>query len=269
MQAVYSGDWTKRLCNGCYGYLLSLYEIKAGTASDDEKAEALSRALLLAVKPEERRKAEQLFRTSTKRAEYLSPEALLFIATAEHVARSIETTSFEWSPAVVVLCKALETELVTRIMRPLRACVSSENLAPDCSDNDIGRVAKFCSDPNRSPPELGTFAHFLRTVIHSKDRRQTSLLIRAFVRLMADWPGSQWLLDPQGLCHDLAALSEIRNRATHTGVIGREDYKTCREHVIGASGMIWKLVNSTDGTSRDRSAGNRISPAAPVAHKCR
>jgi len=26
---VYRGDWSKRLCNSCYGRLLSIYEIKA------------------------------------------------------------------------------------------------------------------------------------------------------------------------------------------------------------------------------------------------
>ena len=31
---VYSGDWSRKLCNGCYGRLLSLYEIKAGTGTD-------------------------------------------------------------------------------------------------------------------------------------------------------------------------------------------------------------------------------------------
>ena len=36
---VYAGDWSKRLCNGCYGRLLSLHEIKAGTSSDDQRAE--------------------------------------------------------------------------------------------------------------------------------------------------------------------------------------------------------------------------------------
>src|SRR3954454_24092716 len=31
---VYRQDWSRRLCNGCYGRLLSIYEIKAGTAPD-------------------------------------------------------------------------------------------------------------------------------------------------------------------------------------------------------------------------------------------
>lgn len=30
---VYGQDWNRRLCNGCYGRLLSIYEIKSGTAT--------------------------------------------------------------------------------------------------------------------------------------------------------------------------------------------------------------------------------------------
>ena len=45
---VYGGDWSRRLCNGCYGEHLSLYEVKAGPAADDKRAEQLS-ALFLSV----------------------------------------------------------------------------------------------------------------------------------------------------------------------------------------------------------------------------
>lgn len=44
--AQYAGDWDRLLCNGCYGRLLSIFKIKAGTASDEDKAEALADALL-------------------------------------------------------------------------------------------------------------------------------------------------------------------------------------------------------------------------------
>ena len=27
---IYADDWSRRLCNGCYGNLLSVYKIKAG-----------------------------------------------------------------------------------------------------------------------------------------------------------------------------------------------------------------------------------------------
>src|SRR3954451_8563760 len=68
---VYRGDWSKRLCNGCYGRLLSLFEIKAGTAADDEKVEKLTAALFSAVRADDQHQAERLFRASEKRAERL------------------------------------------------------------------------------------------------------------------------------------------------------------------------------------------------------
>src|SRR6516164_170405 len=43
---VYGGDWNKLLCNGCYGRLLSIYEIKGGTQPDDERANSLAELLL-------------------------------------------------------------------------------------------------------------------------------------------------------------------------------------------------------------------------------
>jgi hypothetical protein len=58
---------SKRLCNGCYGRLLSLYEIKAGTAADDQKAEELAAALLSTVTLDLQQRAESIFRISEKR----------------------------------------------------------------------------------------------------------------------------------------------------------------------------------------------------------
>ena len=43
---VYNGDWNRRLCNDCYGRLLSVYDIKAGTEPNDAKAEELATVLL-------------------------------------------------------------------------------------------------------------------------------------------------------------------------------------------------------------------------------
>lgn len=207
---MYEGDWAKQLCNGCYGRLLSLYEIKAGTASDDERAEGLALTLLAAVALDDQRRAEQLFQASDNRAEYLSTEALRFVATAEHVARQLDSApQLEWSPAVIGLCKAVEAEVANRILHPLFARASAENLDADLSDKDLGRIATFCSVPSRKVPELGTFAHFLQTVIHSEQRRATSPLIRSFLQMAADWTGSQWLLEPTGLQASLSHKEKI------------------------------------------------------------
>jgi hypothetical protein len=85
---VYQGNWSRRLCNGCYGRLLSLYEIKAGTAADDERAEQIAAVLLSLVAIDDQRHAERLLLASETRASRLSPETLRFLATAEHVAAS-------------------------------------------------------------------------------------------------------------------------------------------------------------------------------------
>jgi hypothetical protein len=246
---VYNGDWSKRLCNGCYGYLLSLYEIKAGTAPDDERSERLADALLSMVSLEDERQAERLFRAAEQKAERLSAEAVRFIATAEHVAGQLQADpQLEWSPAVIGLCKAFEVEVVSRILRPLAVQVSHEDLSSDKNDKDIGRVATFCADPTRKPPpELGALSHFLQTVIHSTHRRDTSVLLRSFLKLAADWTDSHWLLEPDGLHAALADLtSKFRNRAAHIDELGRQDYLGCRELVIGRRGALWKLALATE-----------------------
>ena len=245
---IYSGDWSKRLCNGCYGRLLSLYEIKAGTAPNDQRAEELAAALLSMIALNDQREAERLFKVSEKRASGLRPESVRFIATAEHVAARLEADpQLEWSPAVIGLCKAVEAEVVSRILLPLADTVRREDLSADKTYKDIGRVAAFCADPRRKAPELGAFAHFLQTVIHSQQRRGTSALLRGFLRLAAEWTGSIWLLDPEGFHHALIVLTtDFRNRAAHIDELGKPDYDGCRELVIGTQGILWRLLVATE-----------------------
>ena len=191
---IYGGDRSKRLCNGCYGYLLSLYKIKAGTKADSEKTEQLANLLFKAVTLDDQLQAERLYRVSEERAEHLSQETLRFVSTSEHVARQLQSgPELEWSPAVIGLCKAVELEIVNRILKPLANEVSSTDLSADKSDKDIKRVAAFCANPTRNPPELGAFAHFLQTVVHSHRRRSTSVLMRNFLKSGLDLIGSLML----------------------------------------------------------------------------
>ena len=244
---VYGGDWTKRTCNGCYGRLLSLFEIKAGTAADDQRAEELAAALLSTVGIDDQRRAENLLKTTEERAAHLCPEALRFVATAEHVATYLSAEpQLEWSPAVIGLCKAIEAEVVSRVLRPLADRVSGEDISGDTNDNDLRRVAMFCTEPTGNPPELGAFAHFLQTVVHSQQRRGSSPLIQSFLDLARSWSGSSWLLDSSGFHSALTALtSRYRNRAAHIDELGKSDYDGCREHSIGSEGLLWEIVLAT------------------------
>lgn len=245
---MYGGDWSRRLCNGCNGELLSLYEIKAGTAADDKRAEQLAVLLLSLVSLDDQRNAEHLILAAETRAHRLSSKTLRFLATAECVAAKLRSEPYlEWSPAIIGLCKAVELEVVNCLIRPLAQRTADHDLVGDKKDKHIGRVAAFCSDPNGEPPELGAFAHFLQTVIHSQRRRYTSILIGAFLELTADWTGSQWLLDPHGLHQALKTLTtDFRNKAAHIDELSEADYSQCRELVMGAGGALWKLNHSVE-----------------------
>jgi hypothetical protein len=59
LQAVYDGDWSRRLCNGCYGCLLSVYEVAADTPADDEAAAAMAALLPSLVLQEDARAARR------------------------------------------------------------------------------------------------------------------------------------------------------------------------------------------------------------------
>ena len=245
---TYNGDWSRRLCNGCYGRLISLFDVKAGTLPEDERYEALADALLSAVNVEAQRHAERLYRASDERAGRLTPQAVRFIATAEHVGAELQSEpQLEWSPAVIGLCKAVELEVVSRILIPLAKRSSRADLRADTRDADLGRVAEFCMDQSRPPPELGTFAHFLQTVIHSKQRRETSVIIQAFLQLARDWVGSGWILDPTAFLRSLQTLTKgFRNRAAHIDELGKTDYLDCRDLTIGRAGILWELLESTE-----------------------
>ena len=59
---VFREDWNRLLCNGCYGLLVSLHDIRAGTADDSERADALAEQLLALASEAEQREAMELLR---------------------------------------------------------------------------------------------------------------------------------------------------------------------------------------------------------------
>jgi hypothetical protein len=223
-----------------------MYEVKFGSGGDSENASALALALVSAITQDDQRRSEALFAMSEKRAAWLTSESVKFLATAEFHARTLEASpDLEWSGAVGLLAKTVENEIFVRVLQPLGKRCAHEDLSADLNDKDFVRVAQFCSDPNRKPPELGTFAHFLRTAVNSERRRTTSRLISAFMDLVAQWPEAQWLLDGRGFHRELSSLIFHRNRAAHTDELSQCDYSVCRDQVLGESGLLWRLILAT------------------------
>jgi hypothetical protein len=226
--------------------LLSIYKVKAGTQTDDARVESLGITLLAAVSADTKREAQRIFQASEQRARFLSPEALCFVSTADYVASQLSAEPhLEWSPAAIGLCKAVESEIVSRILQPLADHAAGQDLGADKRDNDFRRVAAFVADAARKPT-LGEFRRFLEVAIHSQRRRRTSKLLAAFFALCRDWVESHWILQTDGLSNHLSELTKkFRNPAAHIDELSQENYQACRDLVIGNDGMLWRIVLAT------------------------
>jgi hypothetical protein len=88
---VYRQDWLRKLCNGCYGRLLSLYEIKAGTSKDDQAAEDLAKVLLSSIELDSQRQAERLLQASDKRVDKPTIHSIGMLTSAVPVQRRAVT----------------------------------------------------------------------------------------------------------------------------------------------------------------------------------
>jgi len=137
---TYDSDWDHLLCNGCYGQLHSIYEIKAGSQSEDEKSTELAGLLLSLYNKDQVQEAERLYQLSENRSSLLSGNALRFVATSEHLSQALESVAeLDWSPATIGLCKAVETEVIERIVLPLSKRLEGAVIDEDIKEKDIDR----------------------------------------------------------------------------------------------------------------------------------
>ncbi|NEM08835.1 hypothetical protein [Geodermatophilus normandii] len=244
------GRRNQLLCNGCYGRVLSLWEVKAGEFPDAERDDAIVNLLSASVTAEqigwarERLAAAKLFNE-------LSPQAQQMLATAEAVTGVLKTaTGLDWSAAVIGLCKAVESEIAIRLIEPLRRATTGIDLAADLADKDLSRVARYCAGLAPAP-ELGSLAHTLGAAARSRRRVTTSPLLKVLHDMVAAWPDGRWILATDGLMYAASRLGkEFRNPAAHTGVLSEDDYEQCRLAVQGEGGLLSRLVTATPTQSR-------------------
>jgi len=247
LQASYDSVPGRSLCNGCYGFLLSVLDVREQRANDDAKADLLSALLLQGFSKAQKQDAERRLRLSEKRFAYLDQRSILFVSTSELVQTALLAhCDLDWSPGIIGYCKAVENEIVRRLVLPTAANLTGRVPKHELDDKDIGRMAKFCHTPDDRPPELGAFAHFLQTFIHSSSRRGTSQVMQTFQRNVNAFPKREWILDPSGLHRQISVLTqEYRNKAAHLSALTEADYVACRDFVIGLDGLLWKLVEAT------------------------
>ena len=244
---VFREDWNRLLGNGCYGLLLSLHDIRAGSAGDSERADALAEQLLALASEAEQREAMELLRIRSDQVDQLTERSQRLLATSEYVASHLaNATDLEWSSAVVCVCKAVEVELVERLIEPV---------ALECRDADL-KGTSWTRNSDRSLDSVpaaptsrrrwGPFAISCKTAHHSRSRKDTSSLLRALGRTLRRWPDSAWLLEPDGALVDLKQLADhYRNPAAHTDELQQSDFDGCHRLVLGDEGMLWALLRAT------------------------
>jgi hypothetical protein len=257
-------DWDRLLCNGCYGYLLSIWDIKAGSQEDESRDAALLQKLASAVPASEVARAQSRLIASAPQAAQLTEAAQRMLATGHAVTAILRRpTGLDWSVAVIGLCKAVEVEAVHRIAEPLRLVVSGQDMSVEAKDRDFARVARYC-EGKANAPELGSLAHFLRTAANSKRRAETSVLVAALRTVTKAWPSADWLFTKGGFTDAIEQLTrEYRNPAAHTALLGEEDFTRCASLVQGQDGLLWRLIVATSRPGRSR--GNQGNP--PTGHQ--
>jgi hypothetical protein len=244
-------DWDRLLCNGCYGYLLSIWEIKTGSLENESRDAALLQMLTSAVPVGEVARAQSRLLASAPQAAQLTEAAQRMLATAHAVTATLrKATGLDWSVAIIGLCKAVEVEAVHRIAEPLRLVASGQDMSVEVKDPDFARVARYCQG-KANAPELGSLAHFLRTAANSKSRAETSVLVAALRTATKAWPSADWLFTKGGFTDAIEQLTrKYRNPAAHTALLDEEDFIRCASLVQGQDGLLWRLIIATSRSGR-------------------
>jgi hypothetical protein len=235
------------LCNGCYGYLLSIWEIRAGTQPDAERDNDLLHVLTSAITAAQVEQGRAVLLARETRANALSTETQTLLSTAEAVHAGLvpwQATDLDWSVAVLPLCKAVEVEVGRLIALPLREATRGLDLGPDAAQNKLKAMVSYCRSAGGSSMMLGPFISFLEGVTApGAAHGPLAVAVRAISRA---WPHAGWLFDPDGLA---AALDQLRRRyrnpAAHIEILDRAAFEECSTFVAGPDGLLWHLLLST------------------------
>ena len=148
---TYKGCWDSLLCNGCYGRLLAVHQIKSGGLPDEERAQRMAQVLEGEVDEDVARQAARRIAAHNMSTLAVSPVATRFLGTSEVVGERLRhTPELDWSPAILGLCKAFEVELIRQVIDPLRRSLDGRDLDEDVSDPELRMVARLLLWPSRS-----------------------------------------------------------------------------------------------------------------------
>lgn len=252
LQAIVSLEQPRTICNACYGYLLSLAEIKVQDIEPWLKVEQIH-ALTLKEVPAKvaAQAAEKQARRRKQYWKFLSPEARRFIGTAEYLYEQMaDRDDLDFSPLIIELVKSFEYECIIGFVEPMKDKATNVLLAEsevriDCQDKDFGRIAKYVFGRDVKPPELGTIAYTLTTFIHSKKRIQESKFLRILDAHISSCRDRDYFINQERFVAHASKLTQLyRNPAAHVGFMSKQTFEECMAMLMDAGGVLWQLVTA-------------------------
>lgn len=243
--SIYREDWDLKLCNGCYGRLISLYEIRSNSNPEEKKFSALDQT----IRQIWSRYNSELSEIELDIGENSSYESttVKFLATAEYLKRTLPKGEFlEWSPAIICLCKAVENELIHKFIVPLKHIADKEKVASPNFDKRTQGLEKYLFGINDTPPEIGRVAFFLQLLAKSRGFRENSTTLELLKIFSEKRPLSSWFYAEDGISDSLTELVEkFRNNAAHISELTKEDYVECEKLTLMENGILEKISKCT------------------------
>lgn len=253
LQAIANLERPRIICNGCYGYLLSLAEIKAQNIEPWLKAEQIHDLNIKEVSAKQAAQGAEKHEQRIKQYwRFLSPQARQFIGTAEFLyERMTDRVDLDFSPLIIELVKSFEHQCLIGFVEPMKNKAMNEpqverEVTADCEDRDFGRMAKYVFGRDVRPPELGVIAYTLATFIHSKERILRSRFLKILNAHISSCRDVDYFMNQERFVGQASKLTQsYRNPAAHVGSLSKLAFEECRTMLIGPSGVLWQLVTAT------------------------
>lgn len=240
--SICNDNWELKLCNGCYGRLISLYEIHTGKDNEEEKIEKIVENIFNTQK-QFSESLNILIENYTKKNSQLNELTIKYLATADFLGKKLPKDNFiEWSPAIMCLCKSVESELISKIFLPLKKIALENSYKSNFEDKRTIRIEKFVSGNTDVSPELGTISFLFNLLANSEEWKKNNKLFNIIKIFLEKKPFSEWFYSKNGASKSLDELcKKYRNISAHISDLTKDDFDKCYLIVNGKDGILEKI----------------------------
>jgi len=244
--SICNDEWDFKLCNGCYGRLISLYEIHRGQKSNEDKIEQINETIT-DIQKQFSESLDILIKNYSNKNTHLDNLTNKYLATANLLYEKLPKREYiEWSPAILCLCKSVENELINKIISPLKKIASETINENPSEDKRTIKIEKYIYGKSNIPPELGAISFLFELLSNSEKWKQNNPIFNLIKSYCQKRPFSDWIYSKNGAAKSLNELCQkYRNIAAHISDLKIEDYEKCLSLVCAKNGILDKICTTS------------------------